>query len=413
MRALFITNKFLGDGEQPVTGTYRRLGFLLEAVAGISASLELAVLVPHDLPVTPQTVAHYAALYGEWVRCPFTLRLIPRLAHTGRLSLKGYLTRPWDLYSPGYHRYHMTSGPAQIAALREAFAAGPDLVFVQRLNALAPVLRGGLRHPAMFFDLDDIEHRAHLRSIFAPPHWGTKFLGLLHTPPLLLAQRRAIALARRTYVCSPQDRDDLRRLYRTDRVESIANSVRFPPPTPLPAAPTLLFLGSMIFAPNLAAADWLTGKVWPRVHAAMPSARLIVAGEFPERAAAFRAPPPGVEFRGFVENLDDLYREMRVVASPILSGSGTRNKIVEAAAYGRPVVSTTLGTEGLAFADGRDILLRDRPAAFAAACLRLLREDALCATLAANARRIAERDYERGQVMQQLQASLLAALPAR
>ncbi len=413
MRSLFITHRFLDDGEMPVTGSYRRMGFLLEAVSGISGSLELAVMVPHDLPITPDTGAHYARLYGKWVRCPFRLRLIPRLPPKGTLSLKGYLTRPWDLYSPGYHRYYITSGEQQIAALRDAFAAGPDLVFVQRLNAMAPILRGGLRHPAIFFDLDDVEHRAHLRHIFAPPHWGTKYLGLLHTPPLFLAERRAIALARRTYVCSPQDRDDLRRLYRTGRIESIANSVLFPQQTPMPADPVMLFLGSMIFAPNLAATNWLTGKVWPTVRNAVPSARLIIAGEFPERAATFHAPPPGVEFRGFVESLDDLYRGVRVVASPILSGSGTRTKIVETAAYGRPVVSTTLGAEGLAFEDGRHILLRDTAPAFAEACISLLQDTALCATLAANAHRIAERDYERGQVMQQLQASMQAALQTR
>lgn len=410
MRSLFITHRFLDEGEMPVTGTYRRLAFFLEAISGISASLELAVLVPHDLAVTPATVAQYAGLYGKWVHCPFTLRLIPRLPPKGPLTLRGYLTRPWDLYSPGYHRYFVTSSERQIAALRDAFAAGPDLVFVQRLNAMAPILRGGLRHPAIFFDLDDVEHRSHLRSLFAPPRWGTKYLGLLHTPPLLLAERRALALARRTYVCSPQDRDYLRRLYRTGRVESIVNSVLLLPQTPLPAGPALLLLGSLSFAPNCAAADWLTGKVWPLVHKAMPQARLIVAGEFPELAAAAAAPPPGVEFRGFVADLDALYQEVRVVTAPILSGSGTRNKIVEAAAYGRPVVSTTLGAEGLAFEDGRHILLRDSAPAFAEACVRLLRDAGLCDMLVANARRVAERDYERGRVMQQLQASILTAM---
>jgi glycosyltransferase involved in cell wall biosynthesis len=410
MRSLFITNKFLGDGESPVTGTYKRMELFLEAISGLSNRLDLLVMVPHTMAITTRLIDYYVEQYASRLRCPFDLRLIPRLPPPGHRTIRGYLTRPWDLYSPGWHRYFMTSGTSQVTAIREAFSIGPDLVFAHRLNVMAPILRGHLQHPALFLDLDDVEHKAHLRHVLAPPRWPSKYLGLLHTPPLLWAEKQALGMALRTYVCSPQDRDYLRRLYGSRQVEDITNAVAIPRRTPVPVEPTLLFLGSTIFAPNLAAASWLIEQVWPTVHAAVSAARLIIAGEFPEQIAAFQAPPPGVEFRGFVADLDELYRETRVVTCPVLSGSGTRVKLVEAAAYGRPAVSTRIGAEGLALEEEHHILLRDNAAEFARACIRLLNDQPLCNRMGDAARRVAEQQYDRAAIIERIRGSVTAAM---
>ncbi len=410
MRALFITRKFLGDGEAPVMGVYQRLRMFTEAVSQIATHLDLLAMVPHDFVIDDDAVREYRAMYEHWIHCPFTLTLVPRNPPQGARSLAGYFRRPWDITSPAVHPYYLTSGTPQIDAIRRALAAGPDFVFVHRLFAMSPILRGGLTHPAMFFDLDDIEHITHLRNTFAPPRWGSKYLELLHTPALLLAERRAVAASRMTFVCSDTDRRYLERLFRVDQIATVPNAVDIPPASPVPAAPTLLFLGNAMMPANKAAAEWLIGQVWPAVRAAVPAARLLVAGQYPELIDAFAAPPDGVEFLGLVDDLAALYAGVRVVTCPILSGGGTRFKIIEAGAYGRPIVSTRVGAEGLALEDDASILLRDAPADFAQACIDLLLDQARCDRLAAAARSVVAGTYERGSVIGQIRERILGAL---
>jgi glycosyltransferase involved in cell wall biosynthesis len=112
---------------------------------------------------------------------------------------------------------------------------------------------------------------------------------------------------------------------------------------------------------------------------------------------------PGVEFTGFVEGLDDLYRQSRVICAPILSGGGTRVKIIEAAAYGKPIVSTRIGAEGIEMQDGKEIFLRDDPASFAKVCIRLLNDHDMCEKMGTAARSIAIKEYDEMKIRQNIQ----------
>src|SRR5262249_5552633 len=112
---------------------------------------------------------------------------------------------------------------------------------------------------------------------------------------------------------------------------------------------------------------------------------------------------PGVEFTGFVDDLEALYQQSRVVCCPVLAGGGTRIKIIEAAACGKPIVSTRIGAEGLEMVDGMELLLRDEPKSFAEACLRLLKDSTLCNKLGYAARAAVIRYYDRSRVIQSIQ----------
>ena len=87
-----------------------------------------------------------------------------------------------------------------------------------------------------------------------------------------------------------------------------------------------------------------------------------------------------------VQDLDELYSSIRVVCCPLFSGGGTRIKIIEAAFYGRPVVSTSVGAEGLAFVDRNDIWLANSEADFAKACAALLEDNDLACEIGSRAR---------------------------
>jgi glycosyltransferase involved in cell wall biosynthesis len=108
--------------------------------------------------------------------------------------------------------------------------------------------------------------------------------------------------------------------------------------------------------------------------------------------------PAGVEFTGIVPDIELLYGRTRVVCCPLTNGGGTRVKLIEAAAYAKPIVSTTMGAEGLAFTDGNNILIRERDADIADACVQLLEDDAQCSTLGAAAYRLATTAYDRQAV---------------
>ncbi len=163
------------------------------------------------------------------------------------------------------------------------------------------------------------------------------------------------------------------------RVAVAANAVAFPTTQAPPkdaASPVLLFVGMFAYGPNLEAAEWLVRDIFPRIVAEVPDARLALVGGYIERLDHLRPAAHGVDFLGFVPDIAAAYAASAVAASPILSGGGTRTKIIEAVAYRVPVVSTTLGAEGLDFVDGSEIVLRDDAVSFAAACVALFRDPA-------------------------------------
>jgi glycosyltransferase involved in cell wall biosynthesis len=257
--------------------------------------------------------------------------------------------------------------------------------------------------PPVFFDLDDIEHKAFVRNLRQPPFWHSKFLQYLKVPSLLWLERRAIALAQKTFVCSETDRGYLVKLFRQLSVVTIPNAIELPPMHESPANSVFLFLGTYKHLPNIAAVEFLVNKIWPGVKRKLPDAKLIIAGKNPENIKSYREKHAGVEYRGFVEDLDKLYRETHVVCCPVQSGSGTRIKIIEAAAYGKPIVSTSLGAEGLDFEDGSEILIRDDCDSFAESCVAMANNMPLCEKIGKAAREKAKRLYGKSNVMTSIQ----------
>ena len=101
-----------------------------------------------------------------------------------------------------------------------------------------------------------------------------------------------------------------------------------------------------------------------------PTAELRLVGPAPEEIAAYGRAPDGVKFCGFVPSLEEAYASARIVVCPIRYGGGTRVKLVEAAGWGKPIVSTTLGAEGLGMINDVHALIADSPEA-ACGCVRL------------------------------------------
>jgi glycosyltransferase involved in cell wall biosynthesis len=150
-------------------------------------------------------------------------------------------------------------------------------------------------------------------------------------------------------------------------------------------ARTLLFAGHLAYLPNVDAVEFLLAEIWPKVRQRSPAARLILAGRDPSpavRAAVERAGSGmGIELCTSPASMDEVAKRASITVAPLRLGSGTRCKILDSMAWGLPVVSTTLGAEGIEVQDGEHLLVRDDPAEFAEAIVRLLSDEALWQTL--------------------------------
>ena len=164
------------------------------------------------------------------------------------------------------------------------------------------------------------------------------------------------------------------------------------PPSAEPA--TLLFTGTLGHPPNAEGICWFAERVWPLVRERRPEARLLVVGRDAPRRVLALGELPGVEVVGAVADTGPSFERATAVVVPLLSGGGTRLKILEAFARRRALVSTSIGCQGLEVAHERELLVADGPPAFAAAVARLLEDAALRERLAANGRAVAEQRYD-------------------
>ena len=179
------------------------------------------------------------------------------------------------------------------------------------------------------------------------------------------------------------------------RCETVPNGVdtaafELPPP---PGDPVVLYTGRLSYPPNAEGLIWLLRDVWPRVREERPDARLVVVGPDPPDEAR-RLAGDDVELTGWVADVAPQFARAQVVAVPILSGGGTRLKVVDGLASGRPVVATPMGAEGIEAVDGEHLVLARDPDAFAAALTRLLGDPAEAARIGSGGRRLAVERYD-------------------
>jgi glycosyltransferase involved in cell wall biosynthesis len=166
--------------------------------------------------------------------------------------------------------------------------------------------------------------------------------------------------------------------------------------TPFAGPPVLLFVGSFWHMPNEPAVDYFVEQVWPAVHAACSEAvfRIIGSNMSPEMKARWSA-APGVDAVGFVPDLTAAYAECAFTVVPILSCTGTNIKVLESLAFRRTCVVSRLAHQGFAsvLKDSEALLVADDAAAFSAACIRLLRDQAVRARLAARGNELVGQNY--------------------
>jgi glycosyltransferase involved in cell wall biosynthesis len=175
----------------------------------------------------------------------------------------------------------------------------------------------------------------------------------------------------------------------------IPNGCRLPPPRAPKAAradrPVLVFHGFMGYPPNADAAAYLVAEVIPQLERVIgPEFEVRIVGKATPSVEALTLRDPRVVVTGYVDDITSEVRGADVIVVPLRMGTGTRIKVLEALAECTPVVSTSIGCEGLGVTDGEQLLVADGAAAFAAACARALRDSGLRARLVEQGYRLAE-----------------------
>lgn len=162
-----------------------------------------------------------------------------------------------------------------------------------------------------------------------------------------------------------------------------------------PQPARIFTIGTMFWPPNSEGVMWWLREGYERLHALCPDVTYdIVGSRPPQPLQTLGQSRSGVHVHGYVADAEPFWQHATVLAVPLLSGGGVRVKILEAMARGVPVVSTTIGCEGLAVRDAEHLLIADSPVAFSEACLKVLQDRDLAARLASNARQLILQRYD-------------------
>lgn len=172
----------------------------------------------------------------------------------------------------------------------------------------------------------------------------------------------------------------------------------------------LVFTGALWYRPNVDAMVFFIHDVWPHIRAQRPEACISIVGARPSPEVQALATVEGVEIFPSVRDVRPFLSAASVAVVPLRLGTGTRLKILEALAAGLPVVSTTLGAEGLELASGRDLLLADSPVGFATAVLWLLAHPGQAQRLTEQGYRTVRRSYDWTSIGARFQDVLAASL---
>jgi glycosyltransferase involved in cell wall biosynthesis len=165
----------------------------------------------------------------------------------------------------------------------------------------------------------------------------------------------------------------------------------------------LLFTGKMDFRPNIDAVLWFGRSVLPLILERRPGATFAIVGQRPHPRLDVLRDTPGVTITGYVDDVRPYLAGARVYVAPLRVGGGTRLKLLEAMAMGKPIVSTTVGAEGFPVVNGQELILADEPENFAREVLDLLENPTRRARLAATGRAFAQANYGWDKLVPQLE----------
>jgi len=270
----------------------------------------------------------------------------------------------------------------------------PDICVADFLVAATHVRLQG-RTPVVLFE-HNVEYAVveRLRE-FERRRWRRVLLGL-EAARMRQYERSVVSKADLTIAVSEADRARLTSLAPRARLRVVPTGVDttfFHPNGDEDGSPRLVFVGSMDWYPNADAVLYLLDHVLPLIRRAVPHVKVTVVGRNPTANVRARARGAGIDVTGTVDDVRPYIRQASVCVVPLRIGGGTRLKIFEALAMGKPVVSTGIGAEGLPLVPDEHFVLADDPRDFARAVVDLLADGGWRRKLGAAGRCLVQARY--------------------
>jgi glycosyltransferase involved in cell wall biosynthesis len=268
------------------------------------------------------------------------------------------------------------------------------VVIADFLTASATVLRvPGLPRILFQHNVESIIRRRHFEATSSPPLKGYLWWEWVR---LQRFEREAARAVDHSITVSDRDRQTMKALYGVENVSSIPTGVDvdyFATRGPESAGNHLVFTGSMDWFANEDAVTFFVDEILPHVRRELAVTFWVVGRTPTERVLRLAREHADVRVTGSVPDVRPYIDGASVYVVPLRIGGGTRIKIFEAMAMSKPVVSTTIGAEGLPVTPGRDVVLSDEPVEFAREVVRLLRSREARGKLGAAARRLVVDNY--------------------
>ena len=230
------------------------------------------------------------------------------------------------------------------------------------MAAYVPIISKLLPRARIFFDWHNIESEGMRRYADLTPSPLKASYARITAWKMAQVERDLVRKTHGHFVCSEREREILARIAPNARVTVIENGVdttSFPERNS--GGQRILFVGLMAYHANIDAVTWFVREIWPSVRQRFPDKTLTIVGAKPAAEVLALRSEPGVEVTGTVPDVKPYYTDAFAAIAPLRTGAGTRLKILEAMAARVPVVSTSLGAEGLETRPGTDILLADTP----------------------------------------------------
>lgn len=393
-KTLVLTNRLpfpLDDGWKQRT---------FHVIRALARSSETTLLTFHG--GTAAQVDEFRAALGH----PIEVLTVPppRAYSFGRLVLGTITRRPVHVWNCASREYREA---LRVVTQRTRFDAA-----VAELTYMYPYLSTLPRTITRIVDTHNIDslligrYADNFRSVWK------RLYARITAKKLAAFEREVFADADHVWVCSDREAAQIRHEGLAENVLVAPNGVDVPE-APLRQddrrPPRVVFCGHMSYYPNVDAALYFAEHVLPRLADRYPGLEFRVVGQSPDaRLLDLARRDDRVHVTGRVEDVRPYIVDSTVVAVPLRAGGGTRLKILEALALGMPVVSTSIGAEGLEFVDGRDLLIADSAGAFTAAIERLIDDPAYARRLGQSGRAAVIEKYSWPSIESALGGQLVA-----
>lgn len=242
----------------------------------------------------------------------------------------------------------------------------------------------------------NIEHQIWERHIGIEKNWLKKIYLSIQNKRLKTFEIKAFNMVDAIVTITDEDKKGITKLVGTKTIHTTVTGINlesYEAKAEAKKVNSVFHFASMDWLPNIEAVDWLLQNVWHEVLKQKPEAELVLAGRgMPQRFKTLKQ--KNITVIENVKSAQEFYQYYDIMLVPLFSGSGLRIKLVEGLAYGKPIVTTSIGAEGISYTHQKELIIADTKEEFVNAIVSLLSDNESKKQLQKNARLLAEMQFD-------------------